>query len=127
TDQQAIDEAGEGNLKWLKLALDGYPRLAKLSKDYAYMNAVTELGSKFEDISYFKEASGSSVFGSPESCIRAVEKYQSLGFDQLIIRIDSVPHEQILKSIEMFGRYVIPHFKNRRNFVRPAEDVLADI
>jgi hypothetical protein len=38
-----------------------------------------------------------------------------------------VPHDKILKSIEMYGRYVIPHFKNRRNFLRPAEDVLADI
>ena len=45
----------------------------------------------------------------------------------MLIRIDSVPHDKVLKSIEMFGRYVIPHFKNRRNFIRPAEDVLADI
>lgn len=127
TDQQAIDDAGEGNLKWLKLALDGYPRLAKMSKDYAYMNEVTELGSKFEDIQYFKEASGGAIFGSPESCIRAVQKFHDIGCDQLVIRIDSVPHDKIMKSIEMFGRYVIPHFNNKRNFVRPAEDVLADI
>jgi hypothetical protein len=32
-----------------------------------------------------------------------------------------------MKSIEMFGRHVIPHFKNRQNFMRPAEDVMADI
>lgn len=127
TDEQAIEEAGEGNLKWLRLALDGYPRLAKMSKDYAYMNKVTEIGSKFEDVHYFKEASGAAVFGSPESCIRAVERFRDIGCDQLVIRIDSVPHDKIMRSIEMFGRYVIPHFKNRANFVRPAEDVLADI
>ena len=27
----------------------------------------------------------------------------------------------------MFGRHVIPHFKSPRNFMRPAEDVMADI
>ena len=32
-----------------------------------------------------------------------------------------------MKSIEMFGRHVIPHFKSPRNFMRPAEDVMADI
>ena len=26
-----------------------------------------------------------------------------------------------------FGRHVIPHFKSPRNFMRPAEDVMADI
>jgi hypothetical protein len=67
------------------------------------------------------------VIGSPESCIRAIERFESLGFNQVLIRIDSIPHDKILKSIEMYGRYVIPHFKNRRNFMRPAEDVLTDI
>ena len=43
------------------------------------------------------------------------------------MRIDSVPHDKIMKSIEMFGRYVIPHFKSPRNFMRPPEDVMADI
>ena len=43
------------------------------------------------------------------------------------MRIDSVPHDKIMKSIEMFGRHVIPHFKSPRNFMRPAEDVMADI
>jgi hypothetical protein len=27
----------------------------------------------------------------------------------------------------MFGRYVIPHFKSPQNFMRPPEDVMADI
>jgi len=43
------------------------------------------------------------------------------------MRIDSVSHPKIMKSIEMFGRHVIPHFKSPRNFMRPAEDVMADI
>jgi alkanesulfonate monooxygenase SsuD/methylene tetrahydromethanopterin reductase-like flavin-dependent oxidoreductase (luciferase family) len=127
TDEQAKEEAAEGNLKWLRLALDGYPRLAKMSKGYAYMGQVADVQDKFADYSYFKDGSGGAIFGSPESCIKAIEKFQSIGFDQVLIRIDSVPHDKILKSIEMFGRYVIPHFKNRRNFLRPADDVIADI
>jgi alkanesulfonate monooxygenase SsuD/methylene tetrahydromethanopterin reductase-like flavin-dependent oxidoreductase (luciferase family) len=127
TDEQAREEAAEGNLKWLKLAIDGYPRLAKMSKSYAYMAQANDVQSKLDDYSYFKDASGAAIIGSPESCIKAVEKFRAIGCDQVLIRIDSVPHDKILKSIEMFGRYVIPHFKNSRNFMRPAEDVMADI
>lgn len=127
TDEQAEAEAAEGNLKWLQVALDGYPRLAKMSKDYAYMNKIAGVAQKAQDFAYFKDASGSAVFGSPESCIKAVERFRETGCDLVILRIDSVPHERIMKALELFGRYVIPHFKNRRNFMRPTEDVLADI
>src|SRR5262249_14282923 len=105
TDEQAREDAGEGNLKWLKLALDGYPRLAKMSKNYAYMGQVSDVHDKLGDYAYFKEGSGAAIFGSPESCIKAIEQFQSLGYNQVLIRIDSVPHDKILKSIEMFGRY----------------------
>ena len=127
TDEIAKQEAAAGNLHWLRIALDGYPRLAKMSKDYAYMNQVKEVDHRYNDFEYFKEASGAAVFGSPETCIRHIERFAQAGVTQLVLRIDSVAHEKILKTIEMFGRYVIPHFKNRRNFVRPAEDVMADI
>ena len=91
------------------------------------MNKITEVAQKTDDFEYFRESSGAAIFGSPESCIRAIERFQQCGIDQLVMRIDSVSHEKIMKSIEMFGRHVIPHFKNPRNFMRPAEDVMADI
>ena len=92
-----------------------------------YMNNITEVAKKTEDFEYFKEGSGGAIFGSPESCIRAIERFRACGIDQLVMRIDSVSHPKIMKSIEMFGRHVIPHFKSPRNFMRPAEDVMADI
>jgi alkanesulfonate monooxygenase SsuD/methylene tetrahydromethanopterin reductase-like flavin-dependent oxidoreductase (luciferase family) len=125
TDAQAEEEGAEGNLGWLKLALDSYPALAKRSADYAYMAEVDGVRDKFGNLKYFIEDSGSAVFGSPESCIRQIERYRALGFDEMVMRIDSVPHEHILKSIEMFGKYVIPHFRHPENIVRPAEEVLA--
>lgn len=127
SDEIAEAEAGAGNIKWLRIAIDGYPRLAKVAESYAYMNKIAEVAKKTDDFEYFKEGSGAAIFGSPESCIRAIERFDECGIDQLVMRIDSVPHEKIMKSIEMFGRYVIPHFKSPRNFMRPAEDVMADI
>lgn len=127
SDDVAREEAGAGNVKWLQIALDGYPRLAKVAESYAYMAKVQEVSEKATNLEYFQESSGSAVFGSPESCIRSIEKLQDCGVDTLALRIDSVPHDKIMKSIEMFGRYVIPHFKSPQNFMRPPEDVMADI
>src|SRR5215470_16323885 len=127
SDEIAEAEAADGNIKWLRIAIDGYPRLAKVAESYAYMNKIAEVAKKTDDFEYFKEGSGAAIFGSPESCIRAVQKFRDCGIDTLVMRIDSVPHDKIMKSIEMFGRHVIPHFKSPRNFMRPAEDVMADI
>jgi alkanesulfonate monooxygenase SsuD/methylene tetrahydromethanopterin reductase-like flavin-dependent oxidoreductase (luciferase family) len=127
TDAIAEAEAGAGNIKWMRIAIDSYPRLAKVAQSYAYMNKITEVAKKTDDFEYFKEGSGAAIFGSPESCIRAIERFGDCGIDTLVMRIDSVPHEKIMKSIEMFGRYVIPHFKSPRNYMRPVEDVMADI
>jgi hypothetical protein len=98
-----------------------------VAKSYAYMNKITEVAKKTDDFEYFKEGSGAAIFGSPESCIRSIERFRQCGVDQLVMRIDSVSHDKVMKSIEMFGRHVIPHFKNPRNFMRPPEDVMADI
>ena len=127
TDEQAEEEAAEGNFKWLQIALDGYPRLAKMAESYAYMSKVSEVSQKARDFGYFKDASGAAIFGSPESCIRAIKRYEEIGCDEVVMRIDSVPHDKIMKSIEMFGRHVIPQFKSPSNFMRPPEDVMADI
>ena len=127
TDEIAREEAGEGNVKWLQIALDGYPRLAKVAKSYAYMAKVQQVAQKATNLDYFQEESGSAVFGSPESCIRSIERLRACGVNTFALRIDSVPHVKIMKSIEMFGRYVIPHFKAAKNFMRPPEDVMADI
>lgn len=127
TDAIAEAEAGPQNLQWLKLAIDGYPRLAKMSRDYAYMADVKGVQGQMENYDYFVNGSGAAIFGSPESCIAQIERYRDIGADEVLIRIDSVPHDKIMKSIEMFGRYVIPHFKRRENIVRPSDAVIADI
>lgn len=52
------------------------------------------------------------VSGDPESCIRAVKRYEETGADELIIgmQIGNIPHEKILRSIELFATEVMPHF-----------------
>ncbi|MAM74356.1 MAG: LLM class flavin-dependent oxidoreductase, partial [Tistrella sp.] len=34
---------------------------------------------------------------------------------------------EIMKAIELVGRYVIPHFNDRNNVVRPTDEILEQI
>ena len=56
---------------------------------------------------------GVMVAGDPESCIRAIKLHEETGVDQLqfLMATETIPHEKVMKSIEMFGKYVIPEFK----------------
>ena len=59
---------------------------------------------------------GVIVAGDPDSCIRAARLHEATGIDQLqfVMATNTVPHEKAMKSIEMFGKYVIPELKKSR-------------
>lgn len=122
--EEALKHA-ERALEYPKNALGAYERLAKLSEDYAYMGAVKDVD--FYDKDFMLNESAGFIVGDPEECIRQTQKYADLGIDTLYLRIDSLPHDVILKTIEMFGKYVIPHFREPQAIVRSADDVMADI
>ena len=46
---------------------------------------------------------------------------------EVLLHLDSVNHEKIMEAIEMCGRYVIPHFNDKNNVVRPTEEILEKI
>jgi alkanesulfonate monooxygenase SsuD/methylene tetrahydromethanopterin reductase-like flavin-dependent oxidoreductase (luciferase family) len=56
---------------------------------------------------------GIIVAGDPESCIAACKIHEATGVDQLqfLMATETVDHAKVMKSIEMFGKHVIPAFK----------------
>ena len=56
--------------------------------------------------------SGVGIAGDPDSCIEALKKHEKAGVDQIMIMMqtETIPHEKVMKSIELFGKYVIPEF-----------------
>lgn len=56
---------------------------------------------------------GTFCIGTPEQCIRTIEKYEAAGVDQLLcfMQVGRIPHDKIMRSIELFGEKVIPHFR----------------
>lgn len=53
---------------------------------------------------------GVIIAGDPASCIKAVQMYEDIGVDQvmMIMQTETIPHEQVMSSIELFGKEVIP-------------------
>ena len=107
------------------LSTGAYERLSKLSSDYAYMGAVKDID--LTDQQYMLEESAGFIVGDPDVCIAQVQRFADLGVDAIAMRIDGLPHKELMSSIELFGKYVIPAFKNPRSVVRTSDDILADI
>lgn len=58
-------------------------------------------------------ANGMAIGGNPDTVCRIVEKWQSTGIDQMVffMQAGNTTHEQVMKSIELIGRHVIPRFQ----------------
>ena len=65
---------------------------------------------------------GAIIGGDPESCIRTIKQFEDIGVDQLtmLIQTETVPHEQVVKSLEMFGKHVLPAFRQPASAVTGA-------
>jgi alkanesulfonate monooxygenase SsuD/methylene tetrahydromethanopterin reductase-like flavin-dependent oxidoreductase (luciferase family) len=77
------------------------------------------------------QANGSSIIGDPEDCATALERWQAIGVDQLILGPSGsiYPHALLEETVELFGETVIPRFdtdpehstsRYRRQAARPA-------
>ena len=59
---------------------------------------------------------GVLVAGNPETCLRSIAIHEAAGVDQLqfLMATETVPHDKVMSSIEMFGRHVIPELKKQK-------------
>jgi alkanesulfonate monooxygenase SsuD/methylene tetrahydromethanopterin reductase-like flavin-dependent oxidoreductase (luciferase family) len=56
------------------------------------------------------------VVGNPDEVIRKLEEIQSAGIDQAICfkQAGRIPHPNIMRSFELMGRHVLPHFSPQK-------------
>lgn len=57
--------------------------------------------------------SGAFAMGTPDTVIKVLKGYQEVGVDQVLcfMQMGNLPHQKIMDSIKLFGRYVIPYFQ----------------
>jgi alkanesulfonate monooxygenase SsuD/methylene tetrahydromethanopterin reductase-like flavin-dependent oxidoreductase (luciferase family) len=53
--------------------------------------------------------------GTPDDCIKFYESYEAMGVEQmfLLCAIGPAANEEVMNTIRLFGKYVIPHFKEK--------------
>jgi alkanesulfonate monooxygenase SsuD/methylene tetrahydromethanopterin reductase-like flavin-dependent oxidoreductase (luciferase family) len=54
-----------------------------------------------------------AIIGSPEQVVAQMKQYEATGLDQLMCFVQggpSLPHEKIMRSLELMGEKVLPHF-----------------
>lgn len=52
------------------------------------------------------------VVGDPQQCIEMARRYEAVGTDLLLCLVQpyDIPHDKVMKSIELLGKYVLPAF-----------------
>jgi alkanesulfonate monooxygenase SsuD/methylene tetrahydromethanopterin reductase-like flavin-dependent oxidoreductase (luciferase family) len=110
----------------MKFLIDFFGTMAATAPDYAYLKDWQKLIAGHEDdLDYMNQALPLMLNGTPDEVIEKLRKFEAMGVDEAILRIDGNGHRQIMQAIEMLGKYVIPEFKNRANVVRQStyEDI----
>jgi alkanesulfonate monooxygenase SsuD/methylene tetrahydromethanopterin reductase-like flavin-dependent oxidoreductase (luciferase family) len=59
---------------------------------------------------------GAGVVGDPDECIETCKRYEAAGCDLLLCLVNpyDIPHDQVMQSIELFGKHVIPEFDKEK-------------
>ncbi|MFQ5876045.1 MAG: hypothetical protein ACE5JL_19905, partial [Dehalococcoidia bacterium] len=52
-----------------------------------------------------------SAFGTPEDCIRTIERFISAGVEHFVLNFAS-PHNEVVPQVERFALEVMPHFRS---------------
>jgi alkanesulfonate monooxygenase SsuD/methylene tetrahydromethanopterin reductase-like flavin-dependent oxidoreductase (luciferase family) len=66
------------------------------------------------DIAQFDEQD-MVIVGTPDECLEKFLRYEEAGIDQVLcyVNFGHLPHEAVLKSIQLLGDYVIPELKKK--------------
>ncbi len=62
------------------------------------------------------------AIGDPERILKTLKTWESAGFDSinfLTNAVEMLPQQQVLDSLRLFGKHIIPHFKDHRPTIHP--------
>lgn len=116
TNDEAIRIGEEATVHFAKRLIGDYPALSR-SSDYDYTERISELKERSGDINFLNEGP-SVMLGDPDAWIARLTQMESMGVQEVVMILDGMPHRDIMSTIELLGRRVIPHFKRPHSVVR---------
>jgi alkanesulfonate monooxygenase SsuD/methylene tetrahydromethanopterin reductase-like flavin-dependent oxidoreductase (luciferase family) len=136
TDKQARDEAERAFMSYVNTTLRVNSAVIEAKKTGIDPKEdaralVPDLPAQYEGLDPSKVTidslidRGMCICGSPDTVVKQLEQLQKAAqLDQFLAMMQfwSIPHEKTMHAIELFGKYVIPHF---RQSVTPGESAVA--
>ncbi|MBY0558818.1 LLM class flavin-dependent oxidoreductase [Hyphomicrobium sp.] len=115
--QDAVNKARDISLGYFNFILDLYAPLGK-KISYEYLDKkILRLLDHRTDMDFLLTETPSVLVGTPDEFIKRLRLLEELGVEEVVMRIDGMPHEDIMRSIELIGREVIPAFKRTRELI----------
>lgn len=104
------DPQGRGmQREYAELEIKSTPYRDMIAKEYPIIAKMQRNECTFEDL----DAEDMVIIGDVDHCIRKVERYRDAGLDHLLalMQADRIPHDKVMRSIELFAREVMPRFR----------------
>lgn len=106
----AISKARDVVLGYSGFIADLYAPLAK-KKSYEYLDAhMARYLENQANMDFLVNDTPSVMVGTPDNFVARLKDLKARGVDEVLLRIDGMPHDQIMESIRLIGEEVIPKF-----------------
>lgn len=109
TTQRARDYSEKPFMDYTETVLDLYEqKLQKTGVNLDFSKARANLN--WDHLNHADQV----IVGNPDEIIEKLERYEEAGVDEVFIRSEGIEHAEVMKSIELLGKYVIPYFKEKK-------------
>jgi alkanesulfonate monooxygenase SsuD/methylene tetrahydromethanopterin reductase-like flavin-dependent oxidoreductase (luciferase family) len=95
-------------LEYFQFILDLYVPLGQ-NPAYGYLKGrMEELTARASDLDFLCESTPSVMIGTPDDFVERLRRLEEMGVDEVVMRIDGVDHEDIMRSLRLIAAEVIP-------------------
>lgn len=111
TQDEAVRVAREVALGYFRFIVEIYAPLGKKGS-YEYLTEpMMRLVDNLDNLDYLLTQTPSVMIGTPEQLVQRLKELEERGIDEVLLRVDGVPHEDIKRSLELIGTEVIPQVR----------------
>lgn len=113
TREEAQRIAFDVAMGYYQFLVDIYVPLGK-EQSYEYLDdKLQRLVDHRDDFDYLLTQTPSIMIGTPADFVERIERLEEMGVDEILMRIDGVAHEDIMRSFRLIGQEVIPKVSSR--------------
>lgn len=111
TTAKAIEVAGPAAVHFAVRITRDFGSLAQRSDQYQWAKAMSDAHKYADDIDYLNNKTTAVLCGDPDVWIERLKRYEAMGVEEVVVALDGISHEDIMRNLKMIGQQVIPHFK----------------